>query len=361
MKHDDDKAVIVLYRTRILEGNLKFIYHELVKKLPEDRIHLVVTENRMNLNLFKEIPMFANARYIILDDYYLPIYLIKPDKRLKVIQLWHAAGAFKKFGYSTVGTKFGPNKDYLKLVPVHSNYTHVYVSSHNVIKYYAEAFHMEENKIFPLGIPRADLFRQKDKWKDIMRKFEQDYPILKDKERVNILLAPTYRAKGTQGESSFNIIDVMSEISGRLHPSILIIFKAHPYMDEEAVFRLEACDNIIVAKSHSINEWMLLSDAFITDYSSAIFEFAILQRPLAHIITDLQDYHQNRGFYQDIQDVSNGDILQDKNQLVHWINHRKKYEHFDTTKMIQYNFDDIEDVSRKIVDHFVQDKKEAVN
>src|SRR5699024_5949284 len=115
---------------------------------------------KMNLSMLKDIKLISNAKYLILDDYYLPIYMIKPTRHLKVIQLWHAAGAFKKFGYSTVGTKFGPNHSYLKVVPVHSHYTHVYVSTENVIQDYAEAFNMSPSHIFPYGIPRADLFSQ---------------------------------------------------------------------------------------------------------------------------------------------------------------------------------------------------------
>ncbi|MFK4998741.1 CDP-glycerol glycerophosphotransferase family protein [Bacillus sp. N9] len=59
----------------------------------------------MNLKLFKDLVAFCNAKYLVLDDYFLPIYLIKPRNSLRVIQLWHAAGAFKKFGYSTIGNR----------------------------------------------------------------------------------------------------------------------------------------------------------------------------------------------------------------------------------------------------------------
>ncbi|MFK4998740.1 CDP-glycerol glycerophosphotransferase family protein [Bacillus sp. N9] len=46
----------------------------------------------------------------------------------------------------------------MKAVPVHSNYTNVYVSSENVIKHYAEAFNMDPKNIYPLGVPRTDMF-----------------------------------------------------------------------------------------------------------------------------------------------------------------------------------------------------------
>ena len=49
----------------------------------------------------------------------------------------------KKFGMSLVGKRNGPSKDYIKTVKIHSNYSRVYVSSSEVIPYYAEAFDMK--------------------------------------------------------------------------------------------------------------------------------------------------------------------------------------------------------------------------
>src|SRR5699024_6947937 len=84
---DDNKAVFVLSRKQNLQGNLYFIYQELQNQLPTAEIHFVYDENKMNLKLFKELNAISNARYLIIDDYYLPIYLIKPDDIVKVIRL----------------------------------------------------------------------------------------------------------------------------------------------------------------------------------------------------------------------------------------------------------------------------------
>src|SRR5699024_3184900 len=111
-KTDKNKAVFVLSRSEILERNLKQIYEELHAQQQQMNIHLIQTTNKMDTKLIKDISFLSNAAYLIIEDYYLPIYLIKPSKHLKVIQLWHAAGAFKKFGYSTVHTKFGPSTSY---------------------------------------------------------------------------------------------------------------------------------------------------------------------------------------------------------------------------------------------------------
>lgn len=352
-KHNNKKAVFILSRGKELEGNLQYIYQELIKQLDGVKIHFVYTENRMDLKLFSEVAMISNAQYLILDDYYLPVYLIKPNKRLKIVQLWHAAGAFKKVGYSTIGTRFGPKNTYLKLIPIHSNYTHVYVSSKNVVPFYAEAFNMSESNIYPLGIPRIDLFKNKNQITQVISKLSMEYPMIKDRKYINILVAPTYRAEGTQKESDIDIVGILCNVMKNIRDDIRIFFKAHPYMPKKEIVKLESKANVTVISKYSINEWMLIADAFITDYSSSIFDFSLLERPFAHFVPDIDEYRMNRGFYQDIETISDGTIITEQESLVNWINARSKDEHLDTSRMVHFNFDNTKDVSKKIVTHFI--------
>ncbi|TAS63140.1 CDP-glycerol glycerophosphotransferase family protein, partial [Lactiplantibacillus plantarum] len=71
-----------------------------------------------------------------------------------LIQVWHAVGAFKTFGYSRLGMPGGPKVQSLN----HRNYTKALVSSHNIADKYAEGFGIAPDKIQPLGIPRTDIF-----------------------------------------------------------------------------------------------------------------------------------------------------------------------------------------------------------
>lgn len=349
---DEDKVVFVVSRSKELEGNLKFIRDEIIVQKPNAKIHLIFPENKMNLKLFKELFTLMGAQYLILDDYYLPVYLIKPKKSLKIIQLWHAAGAFKKFGYSTIDKAFGSDLAYLKLVPIHSNYTHVYVSSGNMVKHYAEAFNMSSENIFPLGIPRTDMFSDDEYKKEVIKKITHDYKALVS-SKVVILFAPTYRAANKQKESEIDFVETLYKVSKGLDKDKILVYKPHPYLIKESIGKLRDCTNIIVAEEYSINEWMLVSDAFITDYSSAIFEYAILQQPLAHFVPDLLEYETNRGLYYPIEKISDGEIIKEYDQLINWINKRNKNENWNTVNMLEFNYDNIINSSKKITTHFL--------
>lgn len=59
-------------------------------------------------------------------------------------------------------------------------------------------------------------------------------------------------------------------------------------------------DNIKVVRDFSTNDFMFVSDMLITDYSSVIFEYALLKKPIGFFCYDLAIY--DRGFYLNYPD-----------------------------------------------------------
>ena len=95
----------------------------------------------------------ARTRVFVVDDYFFPIYPVRPRRGTRIVQVWHASGAFKRFGYSLAGKTFGADDALLRHVRIHSNYDVCLVSSASVAPAYAEAFglpiHTEERIIEP--------------------------------------------------------------------------------------------------------------------------------------------------------------------------------------------------------------------
>lgn len=352
-----DKFIFVVSRSGELEGNLKYIHDEIITQKPTAKIHLISPVNKMNLKLFKELFLIAGAKYLILDDYFLPLYLIKPKRNIKVVQLWHAAGAFKKFGYSTVDTKFGPDLSYLKIIPIHSNYTHVYVSSENVVDQYAEAFNMSPDNIYPLGLPRTDLFANPVEIKRTIEYIKKQYYNV-DFSKTIILYVPTYRAAKKHRESEMDAEEILETLSAQLDDDKLIFYKPHPYVAKENLEKIKDLKNVIIINKFTVNEWMLVSDAFITDYSSAIFEYALLKKPLAHFVPDLKEYESRRGLYYPIEEISDGAVLTNLDQLILWSNSRSKGSNWNTKRMLEFNFNNLKNTSQIITRHFLSDSKE---
>ena len=82
----------------------------------------------------------ASSRVVIVDDYFFPIYPVKKRSGVTIIQVWHACGAFKRFGRATLESEWGADEIFLKWVPIHSNYDLTLVSSASIAPIYADAF-----------------------------------------------------------------------------------------------------------------------------------------------------------------------------------------------------------------------------
>ena len=57
---------------------------------------------------------------------------------------------------------------------------------------------------------------------------------------------------------------------------------------------------IDVTQYPDMQELLLIADVLITDYSSAIWDFSFLSRPIFLYATDLEEYDKERSFFVDI-------------------------------------------------------------
>src|SRR5699024_9040731 len=135
---------------------------------------------------------------------------------------------------------------------------------------------------------------------------------------------------------------------------VRVNFRLHPYTDKHDLSRLNSCENVVIANNYSLNEWMLVADAFITDYSSALFDYSLQKKPYALFVQYFDHNTKNRIFYLDRKQITDGEIIQRASDLVSWINYRTKEEYFNTARMVNYNFSNTKDVTKKVVSHFLE-------
>ena len=107
----------------------------------------------------------------------------------------------------------------------------------------------------------------------------------------------------------------------------------------------------------SEQELMLISDILITDYSSIMIEYSILNRPTVFFTYDLDEYLENeRGFYYDFKSTVPGPIVYTSQELIDAI----KNDDFDKGRLSQFvktQFDEIDGhSSKRIVDYLLNDE-----
>ena len=92
----------------------------------------------------------------------------------------------------------------------------------------------------------------------------------------------------------------------------VLILKNHPFVKQSFFVEERWKDRVfdLSTKEH-INDLMLISNLLITDYSSSVFEAAILELPMLFYAFDEKEYMDSRDFYFDYDQFTPGPVVAD--------------------------------------------------
>ena len=325
------------------KGNLDYIKKEFEKR--GDFHFNFFYKDKLSFSNFKKL---ATSKYIFLNDNFFPLAFMDFKKESKVVQLWHAPGAFKKFGASIASESSEMIKEISK------NIDYLIVSSDNIKKYYAEAFQIEESKIKSLGLPRADYYFENHK--NLRRDFDLKYPLAKNKKII--LYAPTFR-DNNEDNNVFNFLN-LEKFNNELASEYVLVLRLHPRIKKFFGDEIKANgDYIDCSDFESEQELLLISDLLISDYSSIMIEFAMLNKPIIFFTYDYDTYiSKDRGFYFDFKENVPGPVVYTTDQLIATI----KNNNFDKEKISNFlttQFSEIDgNASKRVVDFLLNNGEE---
>lgn len=230
------------------------------------------------------------AKYIFFTDAYGFARNCRSDQTR--IQLWHGCGF----------------KTRVNFVRCEGRYEYTTVISDLYAEIHADIYGLRKDQVLVTGYAKQDwLF----------------HPCSPDMERLHIPAArkyifwlPTFRTTGegmeqlneyrTSAETGLPVVDTKDRL-GQLNTllrenNVTLIVKLHPFQDRDTV-HCENCSNIylieneeLVAQDIPINRLLGQADALISDYSSAAVDFMLLDRPIAFMLEDVEEYRKSRGF-----------------------------------------------------------------
>jgi CDP-ribitol ribitolphosphotransferase len=307
-----------------ISGNLAFIREELARRDPPIRTLTLAYRPEPTLrgllpsavNALRSGYQLARARVFIVDDYFLPMYLVRPRAGTTFVQVWHASGAFKRFGYSVLDKTFGQTDAFVRRVAIHSNYDVCLVSASRFAPFYAEAFRQPLDRFdSSIGIPRTDvLFGERRVAAEA--RVRARYPL---PARRTVLYAPTFRGETISRARSPEELD-LGALRRALGEDHVVLLRQHPFVRSARPLEAGLADFVIdVSDYPDINELMLVSDVLVTDYSSAIYEYSLLGRPMAFFAPDHAAYERERGFYFDFRTGVPGPVFETTDELAGWL------------------------------------------
>jgi CDP-ribitol ribitolphosphotransferase len=177
---------------------------------------------------------------------------------------------------------------------IHRGYDAALVSSEEVRPAYSEAFQLPVERVYAVGplygawlASEADVAARADA-------LREQYPALEGR-RV-LLYAPTFRGRGVSRRSALAISP--DAIAAALPHDWIVLIKAHPLVPITDTATHPSC--LIVDRRTPVEDLFPVADALFTDYSSSVFLWSLMARPLLLAIDDIAEYSQDPGLFADL-------------------------------------------------------------
>lgn len=320
-KKDSDLKIIVLCQVvpKSLLGKVKYVFH-----------------------MFRQMYHIATSELVILDSYCIAISILKHKKTLKVIQIWHALGSLKKFGYSILDENEGRSSKVAKALKMHNNYDFVLTSSEVSKKYFKEVFNASEAKMVVLSLPRVDYLKSKTIEKENKKHFYGIYPECDNKKR-NILYVPTMRINKKTDEYVDKLIKNVDLKKYNL------ILKFH---DGKEIVYTENKNYSDINSGFTGLMLLHIADYIITDYSAIVYEASIINKPIYFYCFDYDDYKDNRGMYIDYKKEMPGLISKNICDILKEID-LGKYNVKKSQDFCHKYIDNLENCTQKLVEFII--------
>lgn len=300
----ENQITFVSLESNVLENDLKLIYDALASTnkytlrcvLIKFDKNTLWTNFKYMLNTIKQVYYINRSKLVIIND---NNYVISTYKRtgVKVLQVWHATGAIKKFGNVI-------KREY----PI-QNYDYVIANSEYWCQPYSQAFGVVPSQVKVTGMPRVDHLLDVQYLSKTKERLLRKYPALQGKKII--LYAPTFRGNIYQG--FYNVPFDGVKLIEALGDEFAIVYKYHPLMKESEIANHPS---LFLMNNEDTHDLFTISECLISDFSSIIFDYALLNKPMFFYVPDLDGYLEKLGCFVEYEKMMPGPICFDEESLI---------------------------------------------
>lgn len=346
-----NRVAFVSMHNENFKDSLGCVYEKMKEKGDYDFV--LITRQDLSLRsvpklisfFFIKSRLLATSKYVFLNDNFMPMGKLNFRKEAVITQLWHAEGAFKKFGMHI------PQEGFLRKTEEAGNrkLSFVVCSSESVRDIYAGAFGMPKEKVLPLGAPRADFLFSEENKRKAAQKLQKLYPQTKGKKVV--LYAPTFRDNLERNKDILKVFDT-KKFSEALGEEYCLMVRLHPQIN---VNPGDLTDAINVTDYEDVRELVLFCDILITDYSSICMDFSILSKKTVFFAYDLEEYKKERDFYFDYEAYVPGEVVKTLTDLAEKV--KGDFDEERNNRFRDFNFSFLDGKSsQRVIERIVEGK-----
>lgn len=258
------------------------------------------TISRRKHNL-RRVYEYATAK-VWIDTHRLQWFFWKRKSQI-FIETWHGGLGIKKLDGDV--PKFRDNHELMDEVKTMCMCADLFVSnSDHLTNVYRSAFSYK-GAIWKIGYPKNDiLFHHLPQAK---KNVYEEYAIPDDCRLI--AYAPTFRDGSGMGNLNWDVYDIdfdrlLQELSKKTGEKWTVIVKFHPRLLDYKNTIIKWSESIVDATEYpDMQELIMAADAFISDYSSCIFDAALRNIPCFTFATDFEEYKGGRGVYYEMEEL----------------------------------------------------------
>lgn len=255
------------------------------------------------------------------DSHSKSVYISK-NRNQYYIETWHGGLGMKKIELDAREHLTG---EYLKRSRHNTAMVDVFISNSGWLSaLYRRAF-AYKGQILECGYPKNDIFFGNTE--EIQKKVYRRLGI--DETYGLLLYAPTFRKNPDNSWFDIDLEKIHKTLEETTDRKWKVLVKMHPLTKLESKLQIPTNDHILdVTDYPDMQELIIATGIYITDYSSGIFDFSYLRRPGFLYASDLRAYEEEeRGLYWKMEELP-FPYASNTDEMLENIKHfdKKKYE-----------------------------------
>lgn len=224
-----------------------------------------------------------------------------------------------------------------------------YAQSKYDVDTFSKAYDLNPSIIPIVGLPRNDELVNVKKEDIIDIKNKLHLPL----NKKIILYAPTFREYNRDSNGCVLAPPINLKLwEEKLGKDYILLFRAHYEVNK--VLGIKENDFIKnYSDYNNLNELLKISDILISDYSSIMIDYSILERPIFNYIYDFEEYKEKRGMYFDIREKLPNNCKENEIELLDRIVNMNYKEECEKTKKFKNEFVQVCGNARKYIDEII--------
>ncbi|MFJ2263193.1 CDP-glycerol glycerophosphotransferase family protein [Streptomyces sp. NPDC087844] len=256
----------------------------------------------------------ARAEFWV-DNQSYPLKLTKRP-RTTYIQTWHGS-ALKRMGFDEAEWKLRTRDAQEEQQRVLDRFDRFLIRSEHDVRTLARAFRLKERTLLRVGYPRNDALvaaRGREEETGLRERGPLAAELGIPDDRAVLLYAPTFRQHGDK-QRRFELPFDVERFADEFGDRYVLLVRSH-YLNHVVLPPSVRGRVVDVSAHHDVTPLLALADGLITDYSSVMFDYALLGRPMFFFAHDYDEYvHEGRGTYFDLLERAPGPVVRTEEEL----------------------------------------------